>query len=692
MERPGHNKTHLKPPSSKPPFMSYNIYPTYANMYSTQDIYPPNIKYEPIFQLEKEHQKAGANLEDKVVLAVQAELESQEAKFTLTDDVAARTSASTDVGLLLRRSNHQPTSTQVSLIKSALVEKNTALAQIDSDMMRLQLKINESIAAMKALEKSRLEKQAEANYCESWLSSVRLLPVEVLTRIFKFSITYHGTYPWVARGGSPFPLSHVCTTWRSAALSCSSFWNKLEVDISGFERKAVEGQSIAIESLLNMWYGRAHRSRLLKFVIVVGGSVADAIDRDLARSITIFSPRMKSVRIIFESSLNGLTASLSIPGGSFSSLESLSLLDVNHKIYPSESDSPVISAITAFDHSPCLREVTLRISPQLLQADTRLLLPWKQLTHLYMGGPVSGYSFATVFLQCTQLIVVTFPNIGIRDHTDIESAIPPSPVIFPHLTDFIVSLGGSLAGLLGPNSNISEVLDMVKLPKLERFEVAGAIYAFNGRYLELFPAEPIIPNIPSICFPPLRYLSLLFSNIHLDDLLDILRACPALEQLALCPAVIPPFALLKSLTRRNAHREENLEPAPHLSSLTYFQFAYVITGEDDQNEPDALAFSEAFLALITSWARDPLRRCPLEEISLFVCDDRFAHPSHEDSDEFAPFEQIADLVEKGIADLKDDVTSSDILFDTCSIGSYKYLLSAFGFTDKTESECRFDLY
>ncbi|KAG6868845.1 hypothetical protein C0993_009382 [Termitomyces sp. T159_Od127] len=59
-------------------------------------------------------------------------------------------------------------------------QKNSELAKIESDVLKLQLKINDDIGALKELEQLKSEKQAEANFCESWLVSARLLPPEYI--------------------------------------------------------------------------------------------------------------------------------------------------------------------------------------------------------------------------------------------------------------------------------------------------------------------------------------------------------------------------------------------------------------------------------------------------------------------------------------------------------------------------------
>ncbi|KAG6873058.1 hypothetical protein C0995_003538 [Termitomyces sp. Mi166 len=611
-----------------------------------------------------QREKIGSTLPDDLVHVIKNELNNLERESDKLKASAVVVSADA-VASRLRRSNQRPTSDQVSVLKTLLAQKNSELAKIESNVLNLQLKINDCIGAMKALEQFKYEKQAEANFCESWLVSARLLPLEVLTRILRYAIGYCG--PSTKARTSPLSLSHVCSSWRSSALGYSNFWNDLELHLSNFHKN---NEPHVIGSLLDLWYGRANRSRALSLSLraseYIGVYIDEEIVRDFASHITKFSPRMTTVSVLLCGSSEPLAPFLSLPGGSFSCLETLTFAETD---FTGEANS---SPITVFDHSPCLRDVTLSIPRHMFEGDSLLFLPWIQLTHLHVGGPLSIQSFAIVLFQCTQLHVASFPDIDLADeHETHEPVVPLSPVEFPHLTDLQLRLSGSF---FMPRSNISDILDMMTFPKVSNLKLAGSTVTFRSIDGDLFPVHSIIPA-PSNGFPPIRRLVLSYVHITQHELLSTLTMCPLLESLTLCLGDIHPISLLKTLTRNRSNSE--LNPAPPLSHLTSFTFACIMT-DDNDDEFDPVVFSEAFIALVTSWIIDSERHRPLQEISLFVCHYAF-HKYRRgcDGDLMEIFEKILDLTQKSIVELADDS-----IFTARPIGDYEELLSIFGFEER----------
>ncbi|PBK92243.1 hypothetical protein ARMGADRAFT_930968, partial [Armillaria gallica] len=70
-------------------------------------------------------------------------------------------------------------------------------------------------------EKKSME-EALAVY-ERVLAPVRRLPPEILMEIFTWTRNSQSYYAHRMKG-SPWVVSHVCTTWRAAALSCPELW------------------------------------------------------------------------------------------------------------------------------------------------------------------------------------------------------------------------------------------------------------------------------------------------------------------------------------------------------------------------------------------------------------------------------------------------------------------------------------
>ncbi|KAG6890654.1 hypothetical protein C0992_000224 [Termitomyces sp. T32_za158] len=633
----------------------------------------PDIRFIPSFEFQADERRSLADSTDQGLWhTVSSQRRNIVQCFTLSPDAVhviktelndleierakLRDSAVTSVGVVanrLKRSNQRPTSDQVSVLKTLLAQKNSELAKIESDLLRLQLKINDDIDALKELERLKTEKQAEANSCESWLVSSRLLPLEVITRIFQYSIDYRG--PSIYYRTSPFSLSHVCSTWRNSALGYSRFWNDLELELSNIRKPN-------IGLLFDLWYGRANRYRPLSLSLKADGFTNEDVVLNLASHFTKFSPRMTTVSVEMSGGPESLAAFLVSPGGSFSNLESLTIIET----YFAEEANPL--PITVFDHSPRLRTVTLRVPRYMFEGDSRLFLPWTQLTHLHVGGPLLIQSFAIILFECTQLQNASFHDINLADRSDTrEPIIPPSPVEFPHLTDLRVRINGPFF-----SHDISDVLEMMLLPNVDNLNLTGSTFSFYSRNDYLFPVDFIIP--PRNRFPPMRHLLLAYADISRHELLSALVASPLLESLTICLDHISPISLLKVLTRNRSNGES--DSTPSLSNLTSFTFACVIfEQEGDNNEFDPDAFSEAFIALITSWTTDSKRRRPLQKISLFVCHDDFHDSRIGDNEEVVEiFKKIKETIQKNLIGLIDPS-----IFTAQPIGDCDKLLSIFGF-------------
>ncbi|KAG6890655.1 hypothetical protein C0992_000225 [Termitomyces sp. T32_za158] len=640
----------------------------------------PNIRFIPSFELQADERRSLADSTDRLWRRVSCQRQNIVRCSTLSADAVhvietelneleierakSKNSAVTSAGVVangLKRSNQRPTSDQVSVLKTLLAQKNSELAKIESDLLRLQLKINDDIGALKELERLKTEKQAEANSCESWLVSARLLPLEVITRIFQYSIYYRG--PSTTRRTSPFSLSQVCSTWRNSALGYSRFWNELELELFNVHKPN-------IGLLFDLWYGRANRYHPLSLSLKANVFTDKDVLLSLASHVTKFSPRMTAVSVEMSGGPESLAAFLVSPGGSFSNLESLTIIETEF----TKEANPL--PITVFDHSPRLRTVTLRVPRYMFEGDSRLFLPWTQLTHLHVGGPLLIQSFAIILFQCTQLQDASFHDINLADRSDTrEPIIPPSPVEFPHLTDLRVRINGPFF-----SHDISDVLEMMLLPKVDNLNLTGSTFSFYSRNDDLFPVDFIVP--PWNRFPPMRHLLLAYADISHHELLSALVASPLLESLTICLDHISPISLLKVLTRNSSNSES--DSTPSLSNLTSFTFACVIfKHEVDEFDPDA--FSEAFIAVITSWTTDSKRRRPLQKISLFVCHDDFHGSRIGRNEEVVEiFKKINETIQKNLVGLVDAS-----IFTAKPIGDCDELLSIFGFEKRRIAGCSY---
>ncbi|KAF9473809.1 hypothetical protein BDN70DRAFT_885513 [Pholiota conissans] len=87
------------------------------------------------------------------------------------------------------------------------------------------------------LKKEFVETRAHLDKLEALLSPIRLLPVEVLGEIFNHCMDPTTLDPMSSNSG-PFLVTHVCSAWRSIAISKSDLWTNIWVTIENDEDKS----------------------------------------------------------------------------------------------------------------------------------------------------------------------------------------------------------------------------------------------------------------------------------------------------------------------------------------------------------------------------------------------------------------------------------------------------------------------
>ncbi|KAG6888322.1 hypothetical protein C0995_009189 [Termitomyces sp. Mi166 len=564
------------------------------------------------YQLELESQldALGPTLsEDVADAAKELDHDGQVASLQDTRKQESSREAHSNIVEDLKRSNFPPTPGQALLLKSDLETRNSELLSIDHDILRLQLKINESLAAMHTLLRVRLEKQKEATYRQSWLSSARLLPADVLIRILKFAKSN-----LVGSRTSVLQLSHVCSSWRHAALTCRSLWNDIALNLW-----SPTDEQATFSSLLSFWFGRAnHQSLPLSLDVLIETEIDAEVGEDFFRGVNPFVSRLGNIEItirrsLWRNNLNTLTnlgPFLGCSGGSLSQLSHLCLIDDTDPEGEAERDLPFI---TVFDQSPFLHTVVLHLTPPMFRNNDHLHFPWSQLTCLTIGGHISVRGFANIFFQCRRLCTVVFYYLDLEARNDDVwmTSIPQAPVTFPDLKEFRLRLSKSSRHPL----IIRDILSKIRLPMVQVITFIGGTYHFRDHADVDIPLSDIL-SLSLDKHLSLRRLALMNVVIDLQDLLSLLNAVPMLEDLSLCTP-LSPQPLLEALTRN-----ENLvaeHQIPSLSNLVSFLFTFHALKVHENPDVDLVA--NAFGSLVASWITDPTRRGSLSEASLCMGDD-----------------------------------------------------------------------
>ncbi|KAF5371377.1 hypothetical protein D9615_009663 [Tricholomella constricta] len=209
----------------------------------------------------------------------------------------------------LQRPNHRPSTAQRAYLAAVLAQKEASIADLDEDVLDLQLKMNSLMKQMRTLGDLRSREQDEADSFGSLLAPVRLLSPELLTRVFKYALPAR---PHPRRVSSPLGLSHVCSAWRNTIMASSAFWNKLSIqmDVDSGNR-----------DIIASWYSRASSTAPLFL------SLSFATEVDLPRrmylSMVNFSHRLTELRI--SGDYFYFSEFLCLPGNTLPVLETLFL-------------------------------------------------------------------------------------------------------------------------------------------------------------------------------------------------------------------------------------------------------------------------------------------------------------------------------------------------------------------------------
>jgi hypothetical protein len=208
-------------------------------------------------------------------------------------------------------------------------------------------------------------------------------------------------------------LCHICSRWRTAALATPGLWASLFIfSYSSFrtERNIPLGKPAA--SLVKQWFLRAGNSRALSLGL---GHVRDRVAFwELAdKVIFTYASRWRHLQL-HSSWTRVLMPFFRLPPYRVTQLEVLKL----------KLEDTVDLGITAFQMSPRLRCVEISGLNNLIH---EYFLPWQQLTHLAIHGPLTPAIFAAVFSRCLSLQKGIFVIIfGSHDLTSDEDVILPA--------------------------------------------------------------------------------------------------------------------------------------------------------------------------------------------------------------------------------------------------------------------------
>ncbi|KAG5638418.1 hypothetical protein H0H81_012749 [Sphagnurus paluster] len=480
---------------------------------------------------------------------------------------------------------------QEQSISSLLSGYSADLACAETEMFRIQLEINRLIKGMENLVEVKKEIRDDVARCRYLLTPIRLLPLEILVEIFKYTIVQESNrlYPHINQ--APISISQVCSTWRKASLQCPTLWSTLSLWPSGDYYK-----SNLTSGILNWWYGRAERQPLSFSFSELSSSIRSirSVTKEIVAALIPFSHRLSNLQLHINR-FDDIAPFLSQRDVEMPFLETLAI---------STSKEPRLSSnVHVFRSAPALRDVTLGLSiyPDILGQPLSFEFPWAQLTRLTIKD-LTPYAFHHIITQCYQLVNGSF-KIDLGLPSDLETPQESAqPITLAYLSTFRLKISDIDNVGIGVVDNILSKLVLTSLKCLE-------LCAMDINH------EPSLPSTISSLHNTLTPSTVLLTHLVLinachkiNQLSAMLRVCNMLETFAFqsnnsCAELI--FGALLKPTDGS--------PVPSLPSLT--SFFLVIEPRDLELLPERLS------TLVHKWASNPMRRRPLELITVYDYDE-----------------------------------------------------------------------
>ncbi|KAK7063468.1 F-box domain-containing protein [Favolaschia claudopus] len=231
----------------------------------------------------------------------------------------------------------------------------------------------EDLRCAEALQSVKAEQRITAPTLDSIVCPILEIPVEITLEIFVhhingLSVAHHDLPgPLVnlatAKSAGPLFLSHVCRAWRSISIYTPSFWCCVHAPSS--QKKPSDWRK-----LLECWLPRAGNCPLY---LDLAGKADPRQTALLFPAIAPYSSRWRS-----------FTCTLQTPSSfSIDSLEGhIPLLRELSVCEGARNDEiAAVGDVSAFRDAPELRQLELQYFPP-----SRILIPWRQLTHLTLYG------------------------------------------------------------------------------------------------------------------------------------------------------------------------------------------------------------------------------------------------------------------------------------------------------------------
>ncbi|KAL0950513.1 hypothetical protein HGRIS_007322 [Hohenbuehelia grisea] len=234
------------------------------------------------------------------------------------------------------------------------------LSAASKDLEAIDIEVPQLLAALKALHTRRTHLAGYVKRYQSVISPIRRLPAEILSEIFllcrkgqRANILDTTQFPW--------PLTRVCSAWRSVAISTPGLWNTIAPE-------PIPKTAAGSKELVNRFIYRSRNAPLS--VRLTSACMQRAFRSSLERIIST-SPRWTEFTLSIDFS-QGMPCNLRQLRGSLQSLEQLTIEGKG-----ADGNVGLQNTVDVFWVAPMLKRVTIREVSL-----THFQIPWIQITHL----------------------------------------------------------------------------------------------------------------------------------------------------------------------------------------------------------------------------------------------------------------------------------------------------------------------
>ncbi|RDB14962.1 hypothetical protein Hypma_016180 [Hypsizygus marmoreus] len=468
------------------------------------------------------------------------------------------------------------------------------------------------------------ELEAETKHYRSFFSPIRVLPNELLLKIFRLLVPKKLRAPHTL--SAPLVLCHVCASWRTLVLGAPVFWTKLEfpMQLKFFEddfskhRLHAEKETCRHKALLDFWFSNA-ASCPLTFVLYTTARTDPSMGYPYYSRDWDFSPIWDSSlsaiakhshrfqRLVLE--LNNISVFRRFLLRSDLAFPLLKELVIRIKALTGDewdmwtSDRPYnLQAWPVFKDATSLRSTTVELPGGM---HFQLQLPFARLIEMdWSETMLPTADFRSKLQVCTSLRKGSFligePEYIYEPLSDDIHASHCSNVI-----DLTVEFRAS-SWLQSPQVD-PRSLDGLTLPALKRFVLASV------RKISCFPWVGESHNLSSQISLHLLH-SLTLSRIHIstDDFLAVLELSSNLTDLSFGLS-IDQDRFFEFLTHLMPCRPPRLQ----LANLQRLAFIVASLSEDEESSGEPFSLS-IFQSMVESRSTSHDACKPLQSVHLFV--------------------------------------------------------------------------